>query len=115
MEGVGEGTWRRIKDACSKFDVEENSHPENVWDVRDYGTDEDAIILWGRDGWRNGYWHARITRDGSDVWIERGSDDEANELTHSRKRFTNVVQPLLAPTQEKDDGEQLEPDLSRAE
>lgn len=99
MKDVDHTMWRRIKEACAAFDVEESSNLENVWDVRDYGTEKDVIFLWGRDGWRDGFWHARITREGTSIWMERGQTENAHPLTRSRKRFSNLVRPLLPITE----------------
>lgn len=103
MKDVDDTMWNRIKTACAFFDVEEKSNPENIWDVRDYGTEDDVIFLWGRDGWRDGFWHARIVREDTDVWMERGPSEKSNPLTQSRKRFVNIVQPLLTPAESNDE------------
>jgi hypothetical protein len=95
MKDVDQAFWQRIKDALSNYEVDRAASSQNVWDVRDRGTSEDKIYLWGRDGWREGFWHALICLDGNEVWIERGTDMRAENLTRSRKRFAVVIEPLL--------------------
>lgn len=95
MKGVDETFWQRIKDRLAGLEVDRDAGPRNIWDVRDRGSVDDKIYLWGRDGWREGFWHAVVCLSGEDVWMERGDDSRAENLVTSRRRFAVVIEPLL--------------------
>jgi len=95
MTDVDDAFWQRIKDRLKQHEVDLGAGPGDIWDVRDRGTDQDKIYLWGRDGWRDGFWHAMIRREGTSVWMFRGKDDRAALLTKSRARLATFVTPLF--------------------
>lgn len=107
MKEVGDDHWQCIKSGLAAFEVDLDDGPFNIWDVRDRGSEDDRIYLWGRDGWREGFWHAVFTKKDTHVWVERGQDARADSLLQSKQRFVLIVEPLLLK-QEKASGEATE-------
>lgn len=103
---VGLDDWGRIQDWLAQHDVESPvDDPSNVWDVRRYDDPgRDESLLWGRDGWRDGYWHARVTWDDGEVWMERSDEDErAMPLTRAYDLLLEFVTDALDEDQRHDE------------
>jgi hypothetical protein len=93
-----DAVWLRLRDKFKLYDVEEDSEDDNVYDLRAHDDFmEDEVLFWGRDGWPEGFWHARLTlerhptRDTLLVYAERGDHPEAIQLTHSRRRILEFM------------------------
>lgn len=71
-----------------EYDVENASDPEYIFDLRDNNALADKhIYIWGRDGWRKGYYHGY-------VWVEKIDDTERFRAFVARKRIEGAM-PLL--------------------
>lgn len=73
--------WEAIKNIARVFDVENGSSPDHVFDLRENADVlKEYILFWGRDGWRDGYYHGSINlrkqQDGKHyhVYLARGED-----------------------------------------
>ena len=66
-ELVSDAIWQRLILKFAEYDVEAESEDEYVYDLRQGATFmEDEGFFWGRDGWSEGFWHARF-------FLERGA------------------------------------------
>lgn len=96
LNDVGPDDWNAIQDFLGARDVEAADDPLNVWDARRYDDpNRDQIYLWGRDGWREGFWHARVTFEDGMAWMERSEDERAMPLTRSLALFEECVADAL--------------------
>ena len=87
-----DAVWRQLRLKFVEFDVEEESEDDNVYDLRqDDDMLKDVVLFWGRDGWSNGYWQARITltrcpeRKTLLVYATRGDHPDCMPLMAIRK------------------------------
>jgi len=95
-------SWKSIKQLSNTFDVEEQDSPEHIFDVR-AGEDvlEDRIFVWGRDGWRGGYYHAIVwvetapTPGELRIRITRGSHPKSMPLDGARRMLVPILKHCL--------------------
>lgn len=93
-------SWESIKRHARKYDVEEGSGPDFIFDVRESEDEDDYILFWGRDGWRMGYHHASIWFEEHNnnklrVYISRNSVDGAMPLVAARKLIVATLKHQL--------------------
>jgi len=83
-------------------DVEEGSDPINAYDAR-----EDFVYYWGRDGWRKGYWHARIYREEAggrwNMLAQQNPDDRAADVLQISRAVAGHIQDIIQPKDENVD------------
>lgn len=76
--------WNKYAAYFESRDVEtgEESETENIWELRRNSLqwDKSKVLLWGRDGWRDGFPHAFVTVQDGEMILER-SDERAMAIT----------------------------------
>lgn len=105
MTDVSALDWRRVQNWLAEHDVEScREDALDVWDVRirpDPAASE--ALYWGRDGWRDGYWHARVTWEDGAVWLERGEDGRAMPLSRFHDIFLDFASDALTGEEDEDE------------
>jgi hypothetical protein len=92
--------WYEIRELLTEYDVEagEAHEMENVWDCRFYDEwTKDHAFYCGRDGWDQGFYHAKVYLEvcGEEisVHIEQGADD-AQPLTDSLRMILSFIERI---------------------
>jgi hypothetical protein len=100
--------WRRLRDKFRAYDVEADSEEENVYDLREADIlEEDIVYFWGRDGWSDGFWHARIYLERSPatknlvVYAERGAIGDCLPLLPLRRRLMLFMEDCMTAVDKK--------------
>lgn len=90
--GITLQTWGEIKRIACNFDVEEGDSPEHIFDARD-----DGIFIWGRDGWREGFYHAHMwfDEDAKQVRLTRSTHHNSMSLSSARKLIGPMFQSCI--------------------
>lgn len=100
FSSISPQSWEMIKCHAQQYDVEELDTPEHIFDLRENAEDStrDHILVWGRDGWRDGYYHATVWVEQTDkdgtlrVQITRGPDPNSMSLESMRKMLTAIFE-----------------------
>lgn len=86
--GITLHLWEEIKRIAEKYDVEAGDSANHVFDARD-----EYILVWGRDGWRDNFYHACIRWHPAEsvVRLTRGTHKHAMPMLTTKK----FLDPLL--------------------
>ncbi len=89
--------WAAIKAYALVHDVEAGATLNHIYDLREGSEGEaDAIIVWGRDGWRDGYFYAVMSYDGRALVLEHSGHAQAPSLftvwEHIKEAILGVVE-----------------------
>ena len=111
-----DAVWLRLREKFKTYDIEEDSTDEHVYDLRSYEDSpitDDYVLFWGRDGWENGTWHAKLTLERKDggllFFAERGSDAECMPLMAVRRRLLSFMSDCMhAHSHNPQDGDETE-------
>lgn len=89
-----EEKWNHLLQFFREHDVSEGDDPHHAYDARD-----NVVYYWGRDGWRKGYWHAKIYRVKADIgWnliAEQNEDDRAADVLRIAKIISGHIHNVL--------------------
>lgn len=90
--GITLQTWEEIKRVATRYDVEAGDSPEHIFDSRD-----NCIFIWGRDGWREGFYHGHMwyDKDTQRVQLTRGPEEHCMSLSSARKMIGPLFHPCI--------------------
>lgn len=102
--------WRAILQKAEKYDVSEGTSHKFAFGARrpeKKPAKDHYIIYWGRNGWNNGFYHAKLEVDkvGSNahqLYATRSDDDRAKSLTKINNHLLPFIESALENIRDKD-------------